>query len=31
VAGKKKYDIHWMMWVLAVLIVLRYLLIGSQG
>ncbi|WP_151737942.1 NCS2 family permease ['Paenibacillus yunnanensis' Narsing Rao et al. 2020] len=30
-AGKKKYDIHWMMWVLAVLIVLRYLLIGSQG
>lgn len=30
-AGKKKYDIHWMMWVLAVLIVLRYVLIGSQG
>lgn len=30
-AGKKKYDIHWMMWVLAVLIVLRYILIGSQG
>lgn len=29
--GKKKYDIHWMMWVLAVLIVLRYALIGSQG
>jgi AGZA family xanthine/uracil permease-like MFS transporter len=31
VAGKKKYDIHWMMWVLAVLIILRYILIGSQG
>jgi AGZA family xanthine/uracil permease-like MFS transporter len=31
VAGKKKYDIHWMMWVLAVLIILRYVLIGSQG
>lgn len=30
-SGKKKYDIHWMMWVLAVLIVLRYALIGSQG
>ncbi|MNN34331.1 putative permease YicO [compost metagenome] len=29
--GKKKYDIHWMMWVLALLIVLRYILIGSQG
>ncbi|WP_379127607.1 NCS2 family permease [Paenibacillus sp. sgz500958] len=29
--GKKKYDIHWMMWVLAVLIILRYVLIGSQG
>lgn len=31
VTGKKKYDIHWMMWVLAVLIILRYVLIGSQG
>lgn len=30
-AGKKKYDIHWMMWVLAVLIILRYVLVGSQG
>ncbi|MNW67341.1 putative adenine permease PurP [compost metagenome] len=29
--GKKKYDIHWMMWVLAVLIILRYALVGSQG
>ncbi|MBY9079812.1 NCS2 family permease [Paenibacillus sp. HN-1] len=31
ISGKKKYDIHWMMWLLAILIVLRYLLIGSQG
>ncbi|MFC3750404.1 NCS2 family permease [Paenibacillus sp. GCM10012306] len=30
-AGKKKYDIHWMMWVLAILIILRYALMGSQG
>jgi adenine/guanine/hypoxanthine permease len=29
--NKKKYNIHWMMWILAVLIVLRYLFIGSQG
>ncbi|MDF2927757.1 MAG: xanthine/uracil/vitamin permease [Paenibacillaceae bacterium] len=29
--GKKKYDIHWLMWILAVLIVLRYVFIGSQG
>lgn len=30
-AGKKKYSIHWLMWVLAVLIILRYVMIGSQG
>lgn len=30
-SGKKKYDIHWLIWVLAVLIVLRYIFIGSQG
>lgn len=30
-AGKKKYNIHWLMWILAVLIVLRYVLVGSQG
>jgi len=30
-AGKKKYDIHWMMWVLAILIVLRYAFLGSEG
>ncbi|AWB43375.1 guanine permease [Paenibacillus sp. CAA11] len=27
----KKYEIHWMMWVLAVLVILRYALVGSQG
>ncbi|WP_058302828.1 NCS2 family permease [Gorillibacterium timonense] len=27
----KKYQVHWLMWVLAVLIVLRYAFIGSQG
>ncbi|MDO7908231.1 NCS2 family permease [Paenibacillus sp. JX-17] len=27
----KKYHIHWMMWVLAVLVILRYVLVGSQG
>ncbi len=31
VAGKKKYSIHWLMWILAVLIVLRYIFVGSQG
>lgn len=29
--GKKKYDIHWLMWVLFVLIILRYALLGSAG
>jgi AGZA family xanthine/uracil permease-like MFS transporter len=29
--GKKKYDIHWLMWVLFVLIILRYIFLGSQG
>jgi AGZA family xanthine/uracil permease-like MFS transporter len=28
---KKKYNIHWLMWVLAVLIVLRYVFLGSAG
>lgn len=28
-SGKKKYDIHWMMWVLAVLIILRYAILGA--
>lgn len=29
--SEKTYKVHWMMWLLAVLIVLRYILIGSQG
>ncbi|MBA9088390.1 AGZA family xanthine/uracil permease-like MFS transporter [Fontibacillus solani] len=29
--GKKKYNVHWMMWVLAVLIVARYVFLGSAG
>lgn len=29
--NKKKYDIHWLMWLLAVLVILRYVFIGSQG
>lgn len=28
---KKKYNIHWLMWVLAVLIILRYVFLGSAG
>lgn len=31
IAGKKKYSIHWLMWVLAVLVILRYVFVGSQG
>jgi len=31
VGGKGKYKVHWLVWVLAILIVLRYTLIGSQG
>lgn len=31
VAGKKKYNIHWLMWILAVLIIMRYVFVGSQG
>jgi adenine/guanine/hypoxanthine permease len=29
--GKGQYKVHWLMWVLAVLIVARYIFIGSQG
>lgn len=29
--GKGKYKIHWLMWVLAILVVLRYALTGSAG
>ncbi len=29
--GKKKYGVHWLMWILFVLVIARYLFIGSQG
>ncbi|WNQ12152.1 NCS2 family permease [Paenibacillus aurantius] len=29
--GNGKYKVHWLMWVLAILIILRYALVGSQG
>ncbi|WP_334076085.1 MULTISPECIES: NCS2 family permease [Paenibacillus] len=29
--SKTKYKIHWMMWILAVLIIARYVFFGSQG
>lgn len=29
--GKNKYKVHWMMWVLAILIVARYIFLGSEG
>lgn len=31
ISGKSNTKIHWLMWVLAVLIILRYGLVGSQG
>ena len=31
ISGKGRYKVHWLMWLLAVLIVLRYVLIGSEG
>lgn len=30
-SGKGKYKVHWLMWVLAILIIARYGWIGSQG
>ncbi|MEK3884856.1 NCS2 family permease [Paenibacillus sp. PL2-23] len=30
VSGKGKYQVHWLMWILAVLIVLRYALMGGE-
>jgi AGZA family xanthine/uracil permease-like MFS transporter len=30
-AGKGKYKVHWLLWILAILIVLRYAFIGSEG
>lgn len=29
--GKEKRSVHWLMWILAILIVARYVFIGSQG
>lgn len=29
--GKGKYKVHWLMWILAILVVARYAFIGSQG
>ncbi|MCS7463415.1 NCS2 family permease [Paenibacillus doosanensis] len=29
--GKSEHKVHWLMWVLAVLIVLRYAFFGSEG
>ncbi|WP_040949680.1 NCS2 family permease [Gorillibacterium massiliense] len=29
--GENKYKVHWLMWILAVLIIARYVFIGSQG
>jgi AGZA family xanthine/uracil permease-like MFS transporter len=31
VFGGKKYKIHWLMWILFVLVIARYAFIGSQG
>lgn len=30
IAGKGKYKVHWLMWVLAVLIVCRYVFMGGE-
>lgn len=30
VAGKGKYKIHWLMWVLAVLVICRYVFMGGE-
>jgi AGZA family xanthine/uracil permease-like MFS transporter len=30
-SGKSKHQVHWLVWVLAALIVLRYVFIGSEG
>ncbi|OXM86497.1 NCS2 family permease [Paenibacillus rigui] len=30
-SGKSNHKVHWLMWILAVLIVLRYVFIGSEG
>jgi adenine/guanine/hypoxanthine permease len=30
-SGKGKYKVHWLMWILAVLIIARYVFVGSEG
>jgi len=30
-SGKSNHKVHWLMWILAVLIILRYVFIGSEG
>jgi AGZA family xanthine/uracil permease-like MFS transporter len=30
-SGKGKYKVHWLMWILAILVVARYAFIGSEG
>jgi AGZA family xanthine/uracil permease-like MFS transporter len=29
--GKSKYKVHWLMWILAILIIARYAFVGSAG
>jgi AGZA family xanthine/uracil permease-like MFS transporter len=29
--NEKRYPVHWLMWVLAILVLARYIFIGSQG
>ncbi|ANE45390.1 guanine permease [Paenibacillus swuensis] len=31
ISGKGQYKVHWLMWVLAILVVLRYAFFGSAG
>jgi AGZA family xanthine/uracil permease-like MFS transporter len=30
-SGKGKYKVHWLMWILAILVIARYAFIGSEG
>jgi AGZA family xanthine/uracil permease-like MFS transporter len=30
-SGKGKHKVHWLMWILAILILARYIFLGSQG
>jgi AGZA family xanthine/uracil permease-like MFS transporter len=30
-SGKGKYKVHWLMWILAILIIARYAFVGSEG